>query len=195
MKGAKIKMDPHKTAVLSLDIQEGIFGFVPGATAMLPKAAQVVEAARKGGFHLFHVGIGFEPGYPEIAPTNKRFMMVKERGLFAKGSDSAKIHPSVFKPGDTVIYKHRVGAFAGNSLQMILHSQGIENLVFFGISTSGIVLSTMRMAADLDFQCTVVKDACFDPDEEVHRVLTEKVFASQGTVITAKEFQTDFAGA
>ncbi|HTC21640.1 MAG TPA: cysteine hydrolase [bacterium] len=188
-------MDPKKTAVLSLDIQEGLLGFVPGAAVIFPRAAQVIEASRKGGFPIFHVGIGFEPGYPEISPANKRFMMVKERGLFVKGSDSAKIHPSIFKPGDTVIYKHRVGAFAGNSLLMILHSQGIENLVFFGISTSGIVLSTLRAAADLDFQCTVVKDACFDPDEEVHRVLTEKVFAAQATVIMAQEFQTGFAGA
>ncbi len=107
-------------------------------------------------------------------------MIVKERGLFVKGSDSAKTHPSVYKAGETVIYKHRVGAFAGNSLYMILKAQGIETLVLMGISTSGIVLSTIRAASDLDFQCVVVKDACFDPDEEVHRVLTEKVFAAQG---------------
>jgi len=184
-----MKLDPKKTAVLTLDIQEGIFGFVPGAVACLPNAALAVEAARKGGFPLFHVGIGFEPGYPEISPSNKRFAMVKERGVFLKGSDSSKIHSAIFKPGDMVIYKHRVGAFAGNALEMILKSQGIENLVFFGISTSGIVLSTVRLASDLDFQCYVVKDACFDPDEEVHRVLTEKVFAAQAAVMTAKEFQ------
>ncbi len=189
-----MKIDPQKTAVLSLDVQEGLLGFVPGAAACIPNAAQVVEAARKGGFTLLHVGIGFEPGYPEISPANKRFAMVKERGIFIKGSDSAKTHSAIFKPGDTVIYKHRVSAFAGNSLRMILRSKSIENLVFFGISTSGIVLSTLRLAADLDFQCFVVKDACFDPDEEVHRVLTEKVFPAQATVITAKEFQAEYAG-
>jgi nicotinamidase-related amidase len=182
-----MKFNPQKTAVLTLDIQEGIFDFVPEATACLPAAAQMVEAARKGGFSLFHVGIGFEPGYPEISPNNKRFGMVKEHGIFIKGSDTAKFHSSIFKPGDSFIYKHRVSAFAGNALEMILRSQGIETLVFFGIATSGIVLSTIRQASDLDFQCVVVKDACFDPDEEVHRVLTEKVFASQGTVITSKE--------
>jgi nicotinamidase-related amidase len=189
-----MKLDPKKTAVLTLDMQEGILGFVPGALAAFPNAAQVVDAARKGGFLLIHVGIGFEPGYPEIGTAHKRFAMVKERGVFVKGSDTAKIHPSLFKPGDTLIYKHRVSAFAGNSLQMILRAQGIENLVFFGISTSGIVLSTIRAASDLDFQCFVVKDACFDPDEEVHRVLTEKVFAAQGTVLTTKEFLSDYAG-
>ncbi len=186
-----MKLDPHKTAVLSLDIQEGIFGFIPPATDILPNAALVMETARKGGFFILHVGIGFEPGYPEISPLNKRFAMVKERGIFVKGTDSANIHPSIYKTGERVIYKHRVSAFAGNSLQMILRAQGIENLVLMGISTSGIVLSTIRAASDLDFQCVVVKDACFDPDEEVHRVLTEKVFATQGTVITAKEFQAE----
>jgi nicotinamidase-related amidase len=186
-----MKLDPKKTAVLSLDIQEGIFGFIPPAKAILPNASLVMEKARKGGFTIFHVGIGFESGYPEISPLNKRFAMVKERGIFVKGTDSAKIDPAIYKPGETVIYKHRVSAFAGNSLQMILRAQGIENLVLMGISTSGIVLSTIRAASDLDFQCIVVKDACFDPDEEVHRVLTEKVFAAQGTVITAKEFQSE----
>ena len=184
-----MKLDPKKTAVLSLDVQEGIFGFQPGAVACLPNAALVIEAARKGGFPIYHVCIGFEPGYPEISSNNKRFTMVREKGIFIKGSESTNIHPSIFKPGDTVIYKHRISAFAGNALQMILRSRGIENLVLFGISTSGIVLSTVRLASDLDFQCYIVKDACFDPDEEVHRVLTEKVFAAQAIVLTAKEFQ------
>ncbi len=46
-----MKIDPRKTAVLSLDIQQGILGFVPGAEAILPNAAKVVETARKGGFY------------------------------------------------------------------------------------------------------------------------------------------------
>ena len=188
-----MKLDPKKTAVLSLDIQEGILGRVPGAAAALPSAAIAVEAARKGGFFLAHVGIGFDPGYPEISPQHLRFSMVKESGLFIKGSDSAKTHSSIFKPGDRVVYKHRVSGFAGNSLEMILRAQGIVNLVLFGFSTSGVVLSTLRRASDLDFLCTVIKDACFDPDEEVHRVLTEKIFAAQATVITAKTFSTEYA--
>lgn len=182
-------MNTNKTAVLSLDVQAGIFGFVPGADAVIPAATKVVETARKGGFHLLHVGIGFEPGYPEISPTHPTFGMVKERGIFLKGSESAQIHPSICKPGDTIIYKHRVSAFAGNALEMILRAKGIDTLVLFGIATSGIVLSTIRQAADLDYKTIVIKDACFDRDPEVHRVLTEKVFAAHGTVMTAAEFQ------
>jgi nicotinamidase-related amidase len=49
-------------------------------------------------------------------------------------------------------------------------------LVLFGITTSGITLSTLRLAFDLDFRCVVIKDACFGVDPEIHRVLTEEIF-------------------
>jgi nicotinamidase-related amidase len=56
--------------------------------------------------------------------------------------------------------------------------------VLTGIATSGVVLSTLRQAADLDYQLTVLADGCLDGDPEVHRVLTEKVFPRQAEVIT-----------
>ena len=52
-----------------------------------------------------------------------------------------------------------------------------------GIATSGVVLSTLRQAADLDYRLTVLRDACADADAEVHRVLTEKVFPRQADVV------------
>src|SRR5690348_17878292 len=55
-----------------------------------------------------------------------------------------------------------------------LFRSAIGDLVLCGISTSGVVLSTLRQAADLDFGLTVLRDACADADDEVHRVLTEK---------------------
>ena len=92
------------------------------------------------------------------------------------------------RPEDLVVYKQRVGAFSENQLHLILRSRGIENLVLFGISTSGIALSTVRRAADLDYRCVVLQDACFDPDPEVHRVLIEKVFPAQANVLSVDAF-------
>jgi nicotinamidase-related amidase len=183
-----MNIESKKTAVLSLDIQQGILEMYPSSKGVLPAAVQVVEAARKSGCYVFHVGIGFEPGYPEISLNHPRFSKLRERGVFIKGSESAQVHPSIIKSDESLIYKHRVSAFSGNALQMILQSKGIDTLVLFGIATSGIVLSTLRMAADLDYKCIIIKDACMDSDPEVHRVLTEKVFANQATIVTAKEF-------
>lgn len=57
-----------------------------------------------------------------------------------------------------------------------------------GIATSGVELSTLRQAADLDFSLTVLSDGCIAADEEIHRVLCEKVFARQAQVVTVEEW-------
>jgi nicotinamidase-related amidase len=51
-------------------------------------------------------------------------------------------------------------------------------------ATSGVVLSTLRQAADLDFSLTVLSDGCADADAELHRVLCEKLFPRQAQVLT-----------
>jgi nicotinamidase-related amidase len=183
-----MKLDPKKTALLTLDFQTGIFGIASGAEAIVPTASKAVEFARKKGYLIIHVGLGFSEGHPEIPDTETRFKRVKDNNLFVKGSPSAEFHHGIARPEDLVVYKQRVAAFSENHLQMILRSRGIENLVFFGISTSGITLSTLRRAYDLDFRSVVLKDACFDADPEVHRVLTEKIFTTQATVLTVDEF-------
>lgn len=183
-----MKLDPKKTALLTLDYQKGILGFIPAAEAVIPNGAKAVEFARKKQFHIIHVGLGFSAGHPEIPDTESRFKLVKANNLFVIGTPSAEFYSAVTRPEDLVVYKQRVGAFSENQLHLILRSRSIENLVLFGISTSGIALSTLRRAADLDFGCVVLQDACFDPDEEVHRVLTEKIFPAQATVLTVDAF-------
>jgi nicotinamidase-related amidase len=189
-----MKLDPKKTALLTLDFQKGIFGFVPAADSIVPNASKAVEFARKKQFQIIHVGLGFSAGHPEIPDTESRFKRLKENNLFVIGTPSNEFHSAVAHPGDLVVYKQRVGAFSENQLHLILRSRGIENLVLFGISTSGITLSTLRRAADLDFRCVVLKDACFDDDPEVHRVLTEKIFPPQATVLTTDAFITEQGG-
>ncbi|CAK4870524.1 unnamed protein product [Aphanomyces euteiches] len=101
-------------------------------------------------------------------------------------SDRAtQIHESVQPQlNELVITKLRVSAFAGSPLEVILRSRQIEKLILCGITTSGVVLSTLREAADKDYVLTVLSDACIDADPEVHRVLTEKVFPRQADVLT-----------
>ena len=47
---------------------------------------------------------------------------------------------------------------------------------------------TLRQAFDLDLRSVVLKDACLDPDPEVHRVLTEKIFPKQAWVVATEDF-------
>ena len=65
----------------------------------------------------------------------------------------------------------------------------IQHLILTGIATSGVVLSTVREAADKDYCITVLADCCADADEEVHRVLTTKVFPRQTDVLALEDWQ------
>jgi nicotinamidase-related amidase len=71
---------------------------------------------------------------------------------------------------------------------MILRAQEIDTLALFGIATSGVVLSTLLEASDLDYRLIVVKDCCMDMDADLHTTLLDKVFARRAAVITAEEF-------
>jgi nicotinamidase-related amidase len=182
------KLDSKKTALLTLDCQMGVLGIVPGSDAIIPNAAKAVEFARQQRFQIIHVGLGFTAGHPEISDVESPFARVKQNNLFVKGTPSAGFHSAIARSDELVVHKQRVGAFSENELHLILRARGIGNLVFFGITTSGIVLSTLRRAFDLDYRCVVLKDACIDRDEEVHRVLVEKIFPAQATVMTVEEF-------
>jgi nicotinamidase-related amidase len=70
---------------------------------------------------------------------------------------------------------------------MILRAKKIDTLVLAGVATSGVVLSTTRHAADADYRIVIAGDACADRDDEVHRVLVEKVFPRQATVATTAD--------
>jgi nicotinamidase-related amidase len=70
---------------------------------------------------------------------------------------------------------------------VILRAHNIETLILMGHATSGVMLSTVRLAADLDYQLIVVEDGCADRDPEVHKLLMEKVFPWQGMVVSSKE--------
>ena len=89
--------------------------------------------------------------------------------------------------GEPVFRKIRIGAFSTTDLHDRLRGRGIDTLVLAGISTSGVVLSTVRDATDKDYRQVVVADACSDLDAEVHRVLIEKVFPRQAEVVSTAE--------
>jgi nicotinamidase-related amidase len=176
-------MDSGRTALLIMDVQPEIVDRF-GDSGLTDRLAGAAAAARAHGVRVIYVKVGFRDGYPEISPRNTTFSRIAELGGFVEGA-SSQVHPAVApQPGDIVVTKRRVSAFAGSDLDMVLRAGGIDSLVLTGIATSGVVLSTLRQAADLDFSLTVLSDGCIDADDEVHRVLCDKVFPRQAEVPT-----------
>src|SRR5579875_292888 len=151
------------SALLVMDVQEGIVARFADDDGYLPRMADAVRAARSAGIPVIYVTVGFRPGYPEVSARNKSFSAVAGSGRFEDGDPSARVHPAVAPaPGDVLVTKRRVSAFAGSDLDVVLRSGGIDSLVLTGIATSGVVLSTLRQAADLDYRLTVLADGCLD---------------------------------
>jgi nicotinamidase-related amidase len=177
----------NNAALLLMDMQNAIAArYAENAEALLP-FQKALEAARGHGIPVIFVRIAFREGYPEVSPRNKSFSRISEAGWgpMTASDIATQIHESLKpQPGEPIVTKLRVSAFAGSDLEVILRSRQIDTLILGGIATSGVVLSTLREAADKDFALTVLSDACLDADPEVHRVLMEKVFPRQADVLT-----------
>ncbi|MFJ1588294.1 MFS transporter [Streptomyces sp. NPDC088197] len=179
-----------RTALLLMDFQPAVLAAVPDGEAVLARAQQALAWARSLDIRVVHVRVAFAPeDFAAVPDRNKSFAPVARHGFLADGSPEADLHDALdVREGDVVVRKVRVGAFsAATGLHPTLLGQEIDTLVLAGLSTSGVVLSTVRHAADEDYRLYVLKDATGDPDPEVHRVLTERVFPSQADVITTDD--------
>ena len=142
--------------LLVIDIQHDYFpgGAYPlvGPEAAAEKARQVIDSFRSQALPVVHMQHVWD------AP---------EATFMRPGTDGVEIHPLVAPAdGETVLQKTEPNSFVDTPLQSELSSRGIDDLVVVGMMTSMCVDSTVRAAADLGFEVTVVHDACAAPDLE-----------------------------
>jgi nicotinamidase-related amidase len=181
-------------ALLLMDFQAAIVDRL-GTPDVVDAARTALDAARRDGVPVVFVRVAFRDGAPEVSGRNRSFSALTDPGRASTngpmGMDDAGtqvVRALAPAPGEVVVVKRRVSAFTGSDLEVVLRALEVDHLVLAGIATSGVVLSTLREAADRDFRLTVLADACSDGDAEVHRVLTQKVFPRQADVTTVAEW-------
>jgi len=184
-----LSLNRAQTAVLAMDCQSGIISqYVKPPDEFLGRASTVLGACRAANLPVIHVRVGFRPGLPEIGERNKMFAAVKTSPQYQKLFDgpAGEVHPALGpEPGDIVVTKHRVSAFAGTDLEMILRAKDIRTLVLFGIATSGVVLSTLLEACDADYDPVIIADCCADMNAELHNALITHLFHRRAAVVNA----------
>ena len=184
-------VDAAQTALVLMDFQPAVLGTVAESdtAALLANAEKALTWARSAGLTVAHVRVAFQDAdYRAIPQRNRAFAPLRGGGMMADGSPECEIIESL-RPqgGEIVVRKTRFGSFSTTNLSSRLREAGIESLILAGISTSGVVLSTVRDAADQDFQIYVLADACADGNPHVHSLLTEAVFAHQAYVINTAQ--------
>jgi nicotinamidase-related amidase len=173
------------TVLLVMDIQSMIAAFAP--SEMLEAVARAIAGARTARMPVVYVRVALRPGRAGVSPRNRR--LTRLHAELTEGAPGLEFHPAIApEPDDIVLTKHRVSAFAGSGLDVLLRSLGTTHLVLTGVSTSTVVLMTAMTAADLDFGITVLSDGCFDSRPRVHDMLMTDIFPAMATVATSDEW-------
>ena len=178
------------TSILIADFYADIMDTLPHANGrgVVPKASALQSVARDAGVMLCYCATVFRPGYPEIGERNKTFRQRKASGQSAIANPIDVIHPGVRpRDGEVVVGKHRVNALYGTGLDVALRANDIRDLVILGYATSGVVLSTVRYGADLDYNLYVVEDCCSDSDAEVHDFLINRILPRQADIVNSED--------
>ncbi|HEY2061943.1 MAG TPA: isochorismatase family cysteine hydrolase [Amycolatopsis sp.] len=185
-------IESRRTALLLMDFQPAVLSHLAEPAAVLESAKTALDWAREHDVKAVFVRVAFAPeDYDAIPHHHKAFGPVRQGRLFADGDPSLEIDPALeVREGDIVVRKTRFGAFSTTDLHTLLGDESIDTLVVGGISTAGVVLSTVRDASDQDYRIFVLADATADPDPEVHRVVLEKVLSHQADVITTSDLKS-----
>ncbi len=185
MTGPAPAFDPMHTALLVMDFQRGVVERMPGLDSLLARVQQAIADVRDHEGTIAYVRVAFtEADWAAIPPVNAVFARVGENRLMHDEDPSTAIHDRLAPlPGDIVVRKTRVGAMSTTDLDRQLRDRGIDTLVLAGLSTSGVVLSTLIEAADRDYRLYVLSDGTDDPDPETRDVLLGQVFPRRAQVI------------
>jgi nicotinamidase-related amidase len=190
-------IDNKRAALLVMDYQAGVLDRLSESDALIARAADAISFVRSHGGQVGYVRVAFEDADFDAIPATSMMgtRMAAAGKAFHADSPLTAIDDRIApQPGDVVVRKTRVGAFSTTDLDDQLRQRGIDTLLLAGLSTSGVLLSTVRDAHDRDYRVFVLSDLSADPDPDVHDFLTQRIFPRQAHVITTADLDGLLAG-
>ena len=165
---------------------------VAQANRCVPNMLQVLHASREAGLRVFYaLHRRYRPGdyenWKSIAPIQKAALASR---VFAVGTWGGEIRADFApKPGDVVSLEHWCSSgFANTDLDVLLKRHDIHKLVVIGLIAHTCVEATVRFAAELGYEVTMVRDATADySDDEMHAALDVNIPNYASAVVTTKE--------
>jgi nicotinamidase-related amidase len=167
-------IDPT-AALVVIDLQKGIVSARrdDAVDAVVDRSAGLAAAFRAQGRPVVLVNVvAAAPGRTDTRSRTDLRALPPEWAELVEELDA--------QPSDHLISKRRRSAFHDTGLDTLLRDLGVTQVVLTGIATSSGVESTARSAGDHGYHVVLVTDAMFDPDPELHRNCTERVFPKLG---------------
>ena len=153
---------------------------------------EVLRAARKAGLRVFYaLHRRYRPGdyesWKSIAPIQKSALTSK---AFEYGTWGGEIRPEFEpQPGDVVASEHWCSSgFANTDLDLLLKRHGIQRVIVIGLIAHTCVEATVRFAAELGYEVTMVRDATADySDEHMRAALDVNIPSYASVIVSASE--------
>jgi ureidoacrylate peracid hydrolase len=165
---------------------------IAAANGCVPHMRQTLGAARAADIRVFYaLHHRYRPGDYEtwkyVAPIQKAAW---SRKTFEYGTWGGELHPDFEpQPGDIVAQEHWCSSgFANTDLDLLLKKHGIHRLIVVGLIAHTCVEATVRFAAELGYDVTVVKDATASySDDEMHAALEVNIPNYASAIVTTDE--------
>ncbi|MGU3523253.1 hydrolase [Enterobacteriaceae bacterium C23F] len=182
-----IELNAKKTALVVIDLQEGILPFAGGphtANDVVAKSAKLAEKCRAQGSPVIMVRVGWSADFAEALKQP----VDAQAGAHAL-PDNWWTYPQALgkKVSDIEVTKRQWGAFYGTDLELQLRRRGIDTIILCGISTNIGVESTARNAWELGFNLVIAEDACSAASAEQHEGSMKNIFPRLGRVRSTEE--------
>jgi len=165
---------------------------VAEANECIPHMVQVLDAARRAGIRVFYAlhrqyRAGDYETWKYVAPIQQAAW---KRKTFEHGTWGGEIRPELKPgPGDVVVAEHWCSSgFANTDLDLQLKKHGIHKLIVTGLIAHTCVEATVRYAAELGYEVTMVKDATADySNEHMHAALELNIPHYASATVSAEE--------
>ena len=164
---------------------------VAEANGCVPNMLRVLEAARAAKLRVFYaMHHRYRPGDYEtwkyVAPIQRAAWKNKS---FAYGTWGGEFRAEfVPKPGEIVASEHWCSSgFANTDLDLQLKKHGIYQLIVIGLIAHTCIEATVRYAAELGYDVTVVRDATADYSDEMMHAALDISLPNYASVIVATE--------
>lgn len=171
-----ITVDPKTTALVLIDLQQGILGYplTPVSSAdLVTQGKALAEQFRKAGAPVVLVNVAWAADFADALHAPVDYSTHPEGGLPA-GFDI--LADGLAAPGDILITKRQWGAFTGTELDLQLRRRGVRTIVLGGVSTNMGVESTARQAWELNYEVVIARQATTGIDAGMHEFAMSRIF-------------------
>jgi ureidoacrylate peracid hydrolase len=192
------RVDPATTRLLVVDVQNDFLADggwfhkhkghdLEGMRRAVDNADRLIGLARAAGVRPIFIQAIYDEKWLSKPMLERHALVGLDTEHCQAGTWGAEFYVVRPEPDDEIIVKHRYSAFVGTELDTLLRAQGVQNLVFVGVTTNVCVESTARDGYMRDYHIVVVEDCTASYDEGPHQATLANIRRAFGRVATAEE--------